>query len=105
MFPLRDTVPSRHTPLVTWSLIAVNLYLFGVVPARFSHPAWARWFLTQVFSGTMAGFGPGSVGGVAWWAHVGGFGVGLLFHALFLRPKRAPPSESDELRFESAWKR
>jgi membrane associated rhomboid family serine protease len=60
MFPIRDTVPSRHVPLATWSLIAVNLviflyqqalpahaqeqliYLFGIVPARFTHPFWAR---------------------------------------------------------------
>ncbi len=59
MFPIRDTVPSRHLPVVTWSLIAVNLVVFlyqlmlpersqeqliliyGIVPARFTHPAWA----------------------------------------------------------------
>src|SRR2546421_13123162 len=77
MIPIRDTVPSRGTPVVTWTLIAVNVaiffyeltlapeelerlfYLFGVVPARFSDPQWARWvgfpvddywpFLTSMF--------------------------------------------------------
>lgn len=31
------------------------------------------WFLTQVYSGTL------SVGGVAWWAHVGGFLTGVFW--------------------------
>ncbi|HEY6050675.1 MAG TPA: rhomboid family intramembrane serine protease [Thermoanaerobaculia bacterium] len=59
MIPIRDTIPSRHVPVATWSLIAVNLiaffwqltlppaaardamFLFGIVPARFTDPAWA----------------------------------------------------------------
>ena len=59
MFPLRDTIPSRHRPVMTWTLIAVNLlvflyeltlpeaeleslfHLFGIVPARLSDPSWA----------------------------------------------------------------
>jgi membrane associated rhomboid family serine protease len=59
MIPIRDTVPSRHAPVVTWSLIAVNVVVFlyqlalpgqaqqqlilvyGIVPARFTHPDWA----------------------------------------------------------------
>ncbi|MDW8245179.1 MAG: rhomboid family intramembrane serine protease [Sandaracinaceae bacterium] len=60
MLPLRDTIPSRRTPFVTWLLIAINVfvflfelslepkelhalfYLFGIVPARYSHPQWAH---------------------------------------------------------------
>jgi membrane associated rhomboid family serine protease len=60
MIPIRDTVPSRNVPVVTIALIAVNaviflyelslpenqlehlFYLFGIVPARYSHPEWAR---------------------------------------------------------------
>jgi membrane associated rhomboid family serine protease len=59
MFPIRDTVPSRHVPVATWLLIAANtvvflyqlalpdaaqqqlIYVFGIVPARFTHPDWA----------------------------------------------------------------
>ena len=59
MIPIRDTIPSRSVPVVTWALIAVNaliffyevsldpielerfVYLFGLVPARYSHPEWA----------------------------------------------------------------
>ncbi len=61
MFPIKDTIPSRNTPIVTWILILVNavvflfeltlsehqlvqfFYLFGLVPARYTHPAWAMW--------------------------------------------------------------
>ena len=59
LFPLRDVNPARHRPVMTWTLIALTsavyvfeavvhpehlqqiAYLFGLVPARFSHPAWA----------------------------------------------------------------
>lgn len=59
MFPLQTTVFSRHQPIVTWIIIALNAvvfffelhlpkesleqftYLFGLVPARFTHPDWA----------------------------------------------------------------
>jgi membrane associated rhomboid family serine protease len=59
MFPIRDTVPSRSTPIATWLLIAANCVVFffelalppqalgslfqwfGVVPARYAHPEWA----------------------------------------------------------------
>lgn len=61
MIPLSDSVPARRAPVVTWALIALNIgvflgelfmgpaeaerffYLFGVVPARFTHPDWAYW--------------------------------------------------------------
>src|SRR6266700_2463987 len=60
MFPLQDSVPSRSVPVVTRALILINalvfffelllpeqaleqvFYLFGVVPARFTHPHWAE---------------------------------------------------------------
>jgi len=59
MFPIRDEIPSRHAPFVTWAIVAANVlvflwqltlpeesvrqlfYLFGIVPARWSDPAWA----------------------------------------------------------------
>ena len=49
-------------------------------------PAWVMlgyWFLIQFVSG-LAAFG-GDVGGVAFWAHVGGFVAGLLLIKLFVR--------------------
>jgi membrane associated rhomboid family serine protease len=59
MIPLRDDIPSRRVPVVTWTIIAINVavflwqltlppdgvrvlfYRFGLVPARLSDPAWA----------------------------------------------------------------
>jgi membrane associated rhomboid family serine protease len=61
LIPLRDTIPHRHAPVMTWALIGINvavflyelslppedlerfIYLFGIVPARYSHPEWAHW--------------------------------------------------------------
>jgi len=66
LIPLRDTIPHRHAPVMTWALIAINLvvflyelslppedlerfiYLFGIVPARYSHPEWAHWMGLRV---------------------------------------------------------
>ncbi len=36
------------------------------------------WFLVQFLSG-IGSLGVASAGGVAWWAHIGGFVAGLLF--------------------------
>src|SRR5258708_14880867 len=77
MFPIGDTVPRRNVPIATWLLILINClvflfetaipqhtlerfcYLFGIVPARYTHPDWALWiglpiddywpFLTSMF--------------------------------------------------------
>jgi membrane associated rhomboid family serine protease len=77
MFPIRDNIPHKRFPIMNWILILVNLgvflfqltlneeqlqsffYLFGLVPARFSHPEWASLmgiqtdnyfpFLTNIF--------------------------------------------------------
>lgn len=245
MIPIRDTIPSRSVPVATWLLIAANVAVFfyqltlgpeelarlfyqcGIVPARHTHPEWARlvglqldncwpfltsmflhggwlhlignmwtlwifgdnvedrmgparflvfylltglaaglthfitnpgstvptvgasgavagamgayfllfpfagiivlipvffwpvfivlpaftyilfWFSIQVFGGTMAGLGPQDVGGVAWWAHLGGFGGGVVLHRLFLLPKGKRPrrTERDEFAIEGAWGR
>ena len=48
------------------------------------------WFLTQLFSGTMALASPNQVGGIAWWAHVGGFVVGMLLCPMFVKRRRKP---------------
>jgi len=38
------------------------------------------WLLIQIFSASLT---PKNVGGIAWWAHIGGFVVGLVFIKLF----------------------
>jgi membrane associated rhomboid family serine protease len=60
------------------------------------------WFLMQVFSGTLALAGPEHVGGVAFWAHVGGFGAGVLLHRFFLQAGARTPGRGD-FGSESAW--
>jgi membrane associated rhomboid family serine protease len=77
MFPIKDTVPRVHFPVMTIAIITANvlvfllelslpekvlndlIYVFGLVPARYSHPAWAEFvgypldtywpFLTNLF--------------------------------------------------------
>jgi membrane associated rhomboid family serine protease len=242
MIPIKDTVPHRNPPIVTWIIILVNAlvfllelsmsdyqlqqfsYLFGVVPARYTHPDWALrvgfpidnywpfltsmflhsgwlhiignmwtfwifgdnvedrmgpfrflvfyllcgiaaglvhcytnpdstvpavgasgaiagvmgayfflfpfarvvvmvpvfifpfffelpavifigfWALMQFFSGTLSLGRPGEVGGVAWWAHVGGFTTGVLLHFFFVKRGDSYRGPSrDEYQMESAW--
>ena len=59
------------------------------------------WFWIQLFSGVAALAGPQEVGGIAWWAHVGGFVSGMLLCRLFVRRRR--PSQPDEYGLEWAW--
>ena len=244
MFPIRDTIPSRHPPIAVWLLLLLNgiafsieialpndqlervFYLFGIVPKRFTHPAWAQfigfpihtywpylthmflhagwlhiignmwvlwifgdnvedrmghgrflvfylacglvaaisqtyvtpnatvpsvgasgaiagvmgaylvlfpksrvivlfpvlfiplffelpavfylafWFLLQLFSGAMALASPEQVGGIAFWAHVGGFTAGVALHRLFvLRHPRRVRFQPDERVVEDSWLR
>lgn len=48
------------------------------------------WYVTQLFSGLFSLALPGGaqMGGVAWWAHIGGFLFGLLTARWFRRPER-----------------
>jgi membrane associated rhomboid family serine protease len=65
------------------------------------------WFVSQIVSGTLGTLGPSSIGGVAWWAHVGGFVCGMLLHRLFLLPegKAARRFAPDEFGIEGVWGR
>jgi membrane associated rhomboid family serine protease len=75
-----------------------SLVLLVVVPVVIELPAalWLlAWLALQLLEGARALAAPPVVAavGVAWWAHVGGFGAGLLLHRFFLagrdRPSRA----------------
>jgi membrane associated rhomboid family serine protease len=57
------------------------------------------WFATQFLSGVAALEGP-AAGGVAYWAHIGGFAAGLLLVWFFARParRRAYRTYPDEYR-------
>jgi len=48
------------------------------------------WFLMQLVAGTLAFALADGAGGVAWWAHVGGFMVGLILVPLLLRRRSYP---------------
>jgi len=75
----------------SWLTCIVPVFIF---PIFIDLPAFlfiGFWFWMQLFSGVAALGGEG--GGVAWWAHIGGFVLGLLALRSFLPAKRAnvPP--------------
>jgi membrane associated rhomboid family serine protease len=43
------------------------------------------WFMLQIFQATLDSLAPSSSGGVAWWAHVGGFLTGWVLGPLLVR--------------------
>ncbi|HEY3215829.1 MAG TPA: rhomboid family intramembrane serine protease [Candidatus Eisenbacteria bacterium] len=51
------------------------------------------WFVYQFFSGALSLAWSAGGGGVAWWAHVGGFGFGVVAMGL-LKGRRRPPSQA-----------
>jgi membrane associated rhomboid family serine protease len=62
------------------------------------------WFLVQFLQGTAELFISGSGGGVAWWAHIGGFIVGLLLGPALRQPElryRAYYPDEGELGFNT----
>ena len=86
--------------------IVVAIFLF-IFPFFFEIPAVifiGFWALTQVFSGTLSLANPGQVGGIAWWAHVGGFGAGIILQFFFARRGDAYRRPSrDQYHLENAW--
>ena len=71
-----------YTLVIFFFITAVEL------PAVFVLGAW---FVLQLFSGTVGEFGEEVGGGVAYWAHVGGFVFGMVAAWLFFRERRRPP--------------
>jgi membrane associated rhomboid family serine protease len=69
-----------------------TLVFFGFFIRLIELPAIAFlgfWFIMQFFSGAYAlALGAAGRGGVAWWAHIGGFVAGLLFVHLFKGRRR-----------------
>jgi membrane associated rhomboid family serine protease len=64
------------------------------------------WFLIQFQSGALALWVPELGGGIAWWAHIGGFLAGILL-IMILRPrcgKRRRCLYDDELHLDSPWR-
>ena len=46
------------------------------------------WFVLQLFNGVFSLGAEGDVGGVAFWAHIGGFVSGLILAKLFVSRRR-----------------
>ena len=92
--------------LFPYARIVVLIPIF-IFPFFFEMPALIYlgfWILTQVFSGVLALATPEQVGGVAWWAHVGGFTTGIILHFFFVKrgdAYRRPVR--DEYGLENAW--
>jgi membrane associated rhomboid family serine protease len=55
------------------------------------------WFILQLFSGTLSFRSHEAAGGIAWWAHIGGFITGIVLLPLFRRKhlyRRGYPDET-----------
>jgi membrane associated rhomboid family serine protease len=67
-----------------WTIVPI-----GIIPYSIALPAWTMllyWIGIQVFSGLVK-IGADESGGVAFWAHVGGFVAGAILVKLFARPE------------------
>jgi len=65
----------------------VTLVPLFIIPFFIEIPAMiylAFWLISQVYSAVMTG-NTGDVGNIAWWAHIGGFAAGIVFHGFFFR--------------------
>jgi membrane associated rhomboid family serine protease len=74
LFP-RSRIASLVPIFITFTLVELPASIFLIF-----------WFVSQLYSGLFAL--QGSAGGVAWWAHIGGFLFGMII-ALFFRPRNA----------------
>ena len=64
------------------------------------------WFLSQLFNGVLALGGSSPFqrgGGVAWWAHIGGFVAGLLLVKVFARKERRTYPDDIYPRYSTRW--
>jgi len=61
------------------------------------------WFFIQLFSGTAMLASPQQVGGIAFWAHMGGFIAGMLLCRFFVRRPVRRRLQPDEYGLEWAW--
>ena len=67
-------------------------------------PAWAMigyWFIIQVVSGL---FSSGDMGGVAFWAHIGGFVAGVVLIKLFARQEYVDAHRAHQWRPQRVWR-
>lgn len=106
VFNLNSTIPAvgasgaiagvigAYATIMPYAWIRVVIPIF-IIPFFFYMPALlfaGIWFFTQVAQGSTALLLPATAGGIAWFAHIGGFIAGwLLVHRI---PKRGPTGKS-----------
>jgi rhomboid family protein len=71
----------------------LTLVLIFILPWFVEIPAifyLGFWFLSQLFSGLsiLSLSGTATMGGIAWWAHIGGFVFGMVFYRFFTRSRQ-----------------
>jgi membrane associated rhomboid family serine protease len=104
MLPLSDGIPARRFPIVNVLLIVANFAVFilyelphfnnAVYHASFYPCSVGLWFLYQLIEASFGVFSASANGGgVAFFAHVGGFIFGLLVARLLARAGQAAPRE------------
>ena len=79
-----------------------------IIPLLFDVPAvlfLGLWFLSQVFSATASLSARAFEGGVAWWAHAGGFVAGLLLFSLFVQRDRWRRADPGYAAARRSWRR
>jgi len=100
-FNIESTVPTIGASGAVAGVMAAYVFLFPLarvvtlIPIFFfpyivSIPAVifiGIWFLTQVYYGTMSLALGAGFGGIAWWAHIGGFVFGGFIYRFFLKKK------------------
>ncbi|MCA9436791.1 MAG: rhomboid family intramembrane serine protease [Candidatus Omnitrophica bacterium] len=72
------------------SIVLTFIPIFFIVPI-IPIPAvlfLSFWFISQFFNGTLSLLSAAEGGGIAWWAHIGGFPAGMLLAPYFLSEKR-----------------
>jgi len=85
-------------------IVMIPIFIFPVFFDFLAIFYLGYWFLLQFFSGVWAMTASSDGGGIAFWAHVGGFAAGVLLFGIFLRPKTdRKPCHDDELCNEYAW--
>ncbi|HEY45074.1 MAG TPA: rhomboid family intramembrane serine protease [Anaerolineae bacterium] len=74
-----------------------GIILLGLFARTAEWPAWAvlgLWFVLQLFNGAVAlGVQTGATGGVAFFAHIGGFITGVVLTWIFMTLVPQPPTE------------
>ncbi len=97
----RSLVPSIGASGAIAGVMAAYMLLFPgarvltlvpifIIPRLISLPSVifiGIWFITQLLYGMMAFFENVGIGGIAWWAHIGGFLGGLFLYSFFLKRK------------------